>query len=328
MITYFEDTGSVIPYCTVLPKLSWQSRRNAKIEFHTESLTANLQLSTYSGWFKKFGFYFLWTFSLCSTVLRLTDWGLMYRSEMGQVIQKPQYTPPHPLAKGVWQALLINNLSYVVESSLSSEKRSSQAELHCDTIFRPLESWEQPKSSLAGSGKALANPLLHLVGYFQSSFSPPWPLKGHPTGIRQTQLPPPPQRPTESQEPPRFHRFSLRRLAGNSTPINSSSNGTTSANAHQSTTEFQSDTSSGSGIVPLEIDDTMEYDRHENIIAWSWGTCSAELGWQKQMFSHLCLSQQFAETESQLVEKKQTERLCTSVEGVLDKNTESEALVI
>jgi hypothetical protein len=117
----------------------------------------------------------------------------------------------HPLAKSVWQALLINNLSYVVESYLSEEKRSSHAELYCDKIFRPLESWEQPQPSLAGSGQAWAVPLFHLVGSIRRSFSPPWPFIGHPTGIRQTQLPPPPQRPAaEAQEPPRFHRFSIR----------------------------------------------------------------------------------------------------------------------
>lgn len=120
----------------------------------------------------------------------------------------------HPLAKGVWQALLINNLSYVVESYLSEEKKSHQAEIYHDRVFRPLESWEEPRHSLAGSGYALVNPFLHFVTYVQRSFSPPWPLKGHPTGIRQTQLPPPPQRPVESQQPPRFHRFTFQSLTG------------------------------------------------------------------------------------------------------------------
>lgn len=116
----------------------------------------------------------------------------------------------HPLAKGVWQALLINNLSYVVESYLSEERKSRQAELYRDKIFRPLEAWEEPKPSLAGSGQALLHPLVHLGTYIQRSFSPPWPFKGHPTGIRQTLLPPPPQRPVEPQEPPRFHSFGSR----------------------------------------------------------------------------------------------------------------------
>jgi len=120
----------------------------------------------------------------------------------------------NPLAKGVWQALLINNLSYVVESYLSEEKKSNQAQIYHDKVFRPLESWDEPKRSLAGSGYALANPCLHFVTYVQRSFSPPWPLKGHPTGIRQTQLPPPPLRPVDSQQPPRFHRFSFPSWAG------------------------------------------------------------------------------------------------------------------
>lgn len=142
----------------------------------------------------------------------------------------------HPLAKGVWQALLINNLSYVVESYLSEDRRSHQAELYCDKIFRPLERWEQPKPSLAGSGLAMVHPFHHLASYVQSSFSPPWPLQGHPTGIRQTQLPPPPQRPVEEQQPPRFHRFSIRRF----TTTNQSSSSTTSTTNNQSTIDIPS----------------------------------------------------------------------------------------
>jgi hypothetical protein len=113
----------------------------------------------------------------------------------------------NPLAKSVWQALLINNLSFVVESYSAENCRSRLAEQSCGKIFLPLEPWEQPKQMLAGSGRALDNAVTHVAAYIQSSFSPPWPFAGHPTGIRQTQLPlPAPRLSPAKQDPPRFHR--------------------------------------------------------------------------------------------------------------------------
>jgi hypothetical protein len=116
----------------------------------------------------------------------------------------------HRLAKGVWQALLINNLSFVVESYLEKDRYSTRySETYCDKIFDPLETWEQPTSWLSGSGTALKKPLEHLVRYIHRSFSPAWPFGHHFTGIRQTLLPLPPQRPsTIPHALPRFHRFS------------------------------------------------------------------------------------------------------------------------
>lgn len=113
-------------------------------------------------------------------------------------------------AKTVFQALLINNLSYAVESFTNESLRSSIAQQDCDRIFRPLEDWEHPTRLAAGSGKALENPLGHLVYALMNSLSLPWPLSGHPVGIRQTQLAPPPrQKPVrESYEVPLFRRLS------------------------------------------------------------------------------------------------------------------------
>jgi hypothetical protein len=114
----------------------------------------------------------------------------------------------HRLAKGVWQSLLINNLSFVVESYLETDRQSKFAESYCDKIFDPLEVWEQPKKWVAGSGSALKNPEMHLLRYIQHSFSPPWPFGGHLTGLRQTLLSPPPLRPSPlPQLPPLFHRI-------------------------------------------------------------------------------------------------------------------------
>jgi hypothetical protein len=65
------------------------------------------------------------------------------------------------LAKGVWQSLLINNLSIVVESYLEADRHSKFAESNCDKIFDPLEVWELPKEWVAGFGRALKNPEMH-----------------------------------------------------------------------------------------------------------------------------------------------------------------------
>jgi hypothetical protein len=114
----------------------------------------------------------------------------------------------HPFAKQVWQALLISNLSFLVEAylctssdAISYKENTNQHHDHrrfkhdyCDRIFAPLQPWEEPLRGVAGSGTALQNPLQHVIRYIRSSFSPPWPFVGHPTGIRQTMLRPPPQR--------------------------------------------------------------------------------------------------------------------------------------
>jgi hypothetical protein len=99
----------------------------------------------------------------------------------------------HRLAKGVWQSLLINNLSW----------DSKFGNMYCDKFFDPLDDWEKPKEWAAGSGSALKNPELHLFRYMFLSFSSPWPFGGHLTGLRQTLLSPPPQ----GRLPPLFHRM-------------------------------------------------------------------------------------------------------------------------
>jgi hypothetical protein len=92
-------------------------------------------------------------------------------------------------AKEIWQSLLISNLSFIVEHDpndstiVPSDDRGR--------VFEPLETWERPKQTLSGSGSALNRPLSHLTGCISSSFSPPWPFGGHPTGIRQVLLPAP-----------------------------------------------------------------------------------------------------------------------------------------
>lgn len=138
----------------------------------------------------------------------------IHRDDM-QIIAKNR------LAKGIWQALLINQLSFIVESYAERVAISRKAEEIHDRIFEPLEPWELPPTVLAGSGTALQQAMAHLVHYIRYSFSPPWPFAGHPTGIRQTQLPPPPQRGTYQQpdKMPRFHVRKLlsQRLTGKST---------------------------------------------------------------------------------------------------------------
>lgn len=116
----------------------------------------------------------------------------------------------HPFAKTVWQALLINNLSFVVESYVwkkESPTATTAGLQEVDKIFAPLEPWEEPKPALTGSGLALRSPLQHLIASIQKSFGLPPPFGGHPTGIRQTLLHAPAQPQTEDPQrmPPLHH---------------------------------------------------------------------------------------------------------------------------
>jgi hypothetical protein len=116
----------------------------------------------------------------------------------------------HRFAKTIWQALLINNLSFVVESYIwKNGDVPATSGLQVDKIFTPLEPWEEPKPALAGSGSALQRPLQHLTASIQKSFGPPPPFGGHPTGIRQTLLHAPAQQSTEDpQRMPPLHHLS------------------------------------------------------------------------------------------------------------------------
>lgn len=149
----------------------------------------------------------------CKSITR-TKLFRIHRDDMQTIAQ-------NRLAKGIWQALLINQLSFIVESYAERSPISRLAEEKHDRIFEPLEHWELPPSVLSGSGAALKQSLAHLIHYIRVSFSPPLPFAGHPTGIRQTQLPTPPQRGTYDQpdKMPRFHFRKLlsQRLTGRST---------------------------------------------------------------------------------------------------------------
>lgn len=97
----------------------------------------------------------------------------------------------NPLSKSVFQALLINNLMYMVESYRELNQIRHSDDNYCNKIFDPLETWEQPEPHLSGSGEALQRPLQHIWRAIRGSFGLPWPFSRHPVGLRQTQLPPP-----------------------------------------------------------------------------------------------------------------------------------------
>jgi hypothetical protein len=150
------------------------------------------------------------------TTTRLFRFG---RDEMKKLAQH------QPSSKGVWQALLINNLSLVVESYATNGTTTKTMEVYQqqqqqqqqqqriikeddlllapDKIFEPLQDYELPHPLEAGSGLALQSPLSclrHIFRYLMRSFSPPcwgpcWgrPRRGHFTGIRQTLLAMPPR---------------------------------------------------------------------------------------------------------------------------------------
>jgi len=106
----------------------------------------------------------------------------------------------NPLSKSVFQALLINNLMYMVESYREIAQTRQDDDNYCNKIFDPLEEWEAPDPHRSGSGKALQKPLRHIWNGIRGSFGLPWPFSRHPVGLRQTQLPPPLRR-DEYQKP-------------------------------------------------------------------------------------------------------------------------------
>ena len=137
----------------------------------------------------------------CTSITR-TRLFRIHKDDMQKIAQ-------NGLAKGIFQSLLINQLSFIVESYAERKPLSQAAAEKQDYIFEPLQPWEEPFSLLAGSGQALRQGPVHLLFYIRKSFAPPFPFAGHPTGIRQTQLPPPPQKAGDGDEArediPRFH---------------------------------------------------------------------------------------------------------------------------
>ena len=136
-----------------------------------------------------------------------------------------------------------------------------------DLIFEPLQPWEQPPSVLAGSGAALHKTVSHLVHYIRSSFSPPLPFAGHPTGIRQTQLPPPPEqtkergssdKSEERAEQPRFHFRKMMSRRGWTTRSSDSSveSTTKSSNADPQSMKEAADIVSSEMVLPVVHDDS------------------------------------------------------------------------
>lgn len=95
----------------------------------------------------------------------------------------------HPLSKGVWQSLLINNLSLVV--AVSRGEDATHGKEDCDELFSPLQEWELPDKTLAGSGLTLRIPFQHICLSIKRSFHLPWPFGRSLPGMRQTQLPTP-----------------------------------------------------------------------------------------------------------------------------------------
>lgn len=140
------------------------------------------------------------------------------------------------LAKGIFQALLINQLSFIVESYAERKPLSQAAADKHDYIFEPLQPWEEPMTVLAGSGQALSKGIVHLLFYIRRSFSPPLPFAGHPTGIRQTQLPAPPQKSSDGEErPDDIPRFHFRKYLARRMTIRSTSSASDNEGARTST---------------------------------------------------------------------------------------------
>ena len=105
------------------------------------------------------------------------------RADMKKIAQ-------HHLVKSVWQSLIINNLSRILEAYMDKDTNvpCQRCLDETDAIFRPLEDWEMPPPEVAGSGAALQHPFAHFWNSFCKQFSAPWPVGSHLSGIRQTHL--------------------------------------------------------------------------------------------------------------------------------------------
>jgi len=84
-------------------------------------------------------------------------------------------------------------LNNIHKSKVKNNTASTQPMIN--PMFWPLEPWEEPDPVRAGSGLAIHRPFLHIIKSMQASFTPPWPFKGFPTGLRHQQyLRPPDQK--------------------------------------------------------------------------------------------------------------------------------------
>lgn len=72
-----------------------------------------------------------------------------------------------------------------MEQSHPNNNNHSSQDIH--PIFEPLQPSEEPDPLRAGSNQALRNPFQHIVKSMEWSFTPPWPFKGFPTGLRHPQ---------------------------------------------------------------------------------------------------------------------------------------------
>jgi hypothetical protein len=94
--------------------------------------------------------------------------------------------------KGVWQTVLVGILARIAVARLPDEDPSHLIDPnHIDPLYLPLSKAELPDPLLAGSGKALEQPLAHIAYCMRAFFTPPWPFSQHVSGIRHGMLPAP-----------------------------------------------------------------------------------------------------------------------------------------
>ncbi|KAL3908878.1 MAG: hypothetical protein SGARI_002866 [Bacillariaceae sp.] len=117
----------------------------------------------------------------------------------------------NPALRNVWQTIFISQMARLVimqsaNNNNSNSPVTTKAGLESSrvrsvvltpgrvaSLFLPLKDDELPPSTLSGSAqnlKSLRNLVEHIWHYACSSFYLPWPVHGHPTGMRH-ELPPP-----------------------------------------------------------------------------------------------------------------------------------------
>jgi hypothetical protein len=94
----------------------------------------------------------------------------------------------HPVTRLMWKELLMENLLRIVQRHFYQARHEriheDYEEDDINPIFAELRAWEQPDALAAGSGRAFGSPIRHIFKTMRDTFTPPWPIKGFPTGLR------------------------------------------------------------------------------------------------------------------------------------------------
>lgn len=90
----------------------------------------------------------------------------------------------HPATRLMWKELFMENLLRIVQRYFARRHHKNEPSDTVNPLFLPLQDHELPDPMRAGSGVALSNSFKHVGKSMIWSFTPPWPVKGFPMGLR------------------------------------------------------------------------------------------------------------------------------------------------